>query len=190
MQLVLCAFFQCTTDCAIMSQFWFYRKRNAEIALKQNAKDKADGIEKTGKPYNATELFEQTSSQSVETGASSCDTEPGSMMRRPLSPHLVTLQEDANSAFARLGHNLATTESTPGVGFDENSPMSAREGDPRRIGDGSISSAVETSVLYDNSANTSVLGFVQTEDNDIEKVSNGDKGSVSGFSIGSARQTA
>ena len=60
LQLVLCAFFQCMTDCAILSQFWFYRKRNQEIAMKQNAQLKADGLEKkTGKPYSATELLEQ-----------------------------------------------------------------------------------------------------------------------------------
>ena len=44
LQLVLCAFFQCATDCAILSQFWFYRKKNLEIAMKQNAQLKADGL--------------------------------------------------------------------------------------------------------------------------------------------------
>ncbi len=97
LQLVLCAFFQCATDCAIMSQFWVYRKKNMEIAQKQSAQMKADGLQKTGKPYSATELFEQT--KVTTTSADGCDdlSTVGSSdggrrsIRRPLSPHLVTL---------------------------------------------------------------------------------------------------
>ena len=37
-QLVICAFFACMVDCAILSQFWFYRKLTTEENLK-NKKD-------------------------------------------------------------------------------------------------------------------------------------------------------
>ena len=49
LQLVLCSFFQCATDCAILSQFWIYRKRNAEIQQKLAALHKAASDEKQGK---------------------------------------------------------------------------------------------------------------------------------------------
>lgn len=56
LQLVLCALFQCTTDCAILAQFWIYRKKNAEIQAKaaaineKSSKNKTlPTVEKTGK---------------------------------------------------------------------------------------------------------------------------------------------
>ena len=46
LQLVLCSFFQCVTDCCILAQFWFYRKRNAEIQLKLAAQAKTANEDK------------------------------------------------------------------------------------------------------------------------------------------------
>lgn len=60
-QLVLCALFQCTTDIAILSQFYFYRKKNQEIAKKIAALEKTEA-EKQGKELNATEFLVRTSS--------------------------------------------------------------------------------------------------------------------------------
>ena len=34
LQLILCSFFQCSTDCAILTQFWIYREKNAQMTAK------------------------------------------------------------------------------------------------------------------------------------------------------------
>ena len=41
LQLVLCSLFQCCTDVAILSQFWIYREKTAEMAKKIAAQEKA-----------------------------------------------------------------------------------------------------------------------------------------------------
>ena len=51
-QLVICAFFACMVDCAILSQFWIYRKLTEEEALKNkqaisSASDNESGRETT-----------------------------------------------------------------------------------------------------------------------------------------------
>ena len=53
---MLCALFQCSTDVVILSQFWFYRKKNQEIAKKISALEKAEA-EKQGKQHPPAEEF-------------------------------------------------------------------------------------------------------------------------------------
>ena len=115
LQLVLCSFFQCATDCAILSQFWIYRKRNAEIQLKLAALHKQASDEKQGKLARlrpSAELLTMASSatnRSTERNSIELDyygdrSAANPDNRRPLSPNLITLQEDANNAFGRESH--------------------------------------------------------------------------------------
>ena len=105
LQLILCSFFQCSTDCAILTQFWIYREKNAQMTAKIAALQKAAN-EKQGK--RPTTMLQVNGDIMAATGVSDnssieldyyggADTQSvKDDALRPLSPHLITLEEEAN----------------------------------------------------------------------------------------------
>ena len=123
LQLILCSFFQCTTDCAILTQFWIYREKNAQMTAKiaalQKAANEKQGkrlpsmLQVNGDMMAAAGVIEHTQNSSIELDYYGNDIKPEKDdALRPLSPHLVTLEEEANSAFTKkVLHNADTTPS-------------------------------------------------------------------------------
>ena len=106
--LILCSFFQCSTDCAILTQFWVYREKNAQMTAKIAALQKAANEKQGKRPSTmlqtngdimaATGVIDNSNNSSIELdyygGSDNKDVKDDAL--RPLSPHLITLEEEAN----------------------------------------------------------------------------------------------
>ena len=108
LQLILCSFFQCSTDCAILTQFWIYREKNAQMTAKIAALQKAANEKQGKRPstmlqvnggmMTTAEVIPNSNNSSIELdyyGGGDSQSDNADVLR-PLSPHLITLEEDAN----------------------------------------------------------------------------------------------
>ena len=146
-------------------------------ALQKQASDEKQG--KLARAIPSAEMLTMATSASARSGESNSieldyygdRSAANPDNRRPLSPNLITLQESANNAFERdrpiTGANDSEKGSTP-----SSFALRSRGESMRGLKSDDMESSRENELtspsnLYDG-PNISVLGFVQTDDNDNE----------------------